>query len=64
MAYKKQTFINKSTVLTDQHLNHMEDGIYENSVDIERLTREMENNEIWMFELEDGTVVNKQVVVR
>lgn len=29
MAYKKQTFIDRTTVLTAEHLNHIEEGISE-----------------------------------
>lgn len=38
MAYKKQQFVNNTTILTAEHLNHMEDGIYENSVAIDAIT--------------------------
>lgn len=37
MAYEKQTFVNNSTILSAEHLQHIEDGIYQNSVDIENL---------------------------
>lgn len=32
MAYEKQTFENNVTVLTAEHLEHIEEGIYQNSV--------------------------------
>lgn len=35
MAYKKQQFVNNTTILTAEHLNHMEEGIYKNSLAIE-----------------------------
>lgn len=33
MLYEKQTFIDDYTVLKAEHLEHIEDGIYQNSVD-------------------------------
>ena len=42
MAYEKQTFENKTTILSAEHLEHIEDGIHQNSEDIKRL-----ENEIW-----------------
>lgn len=36
MIYEKQTFVNDSTVLTAEHLEHIEDGIYKNSTELEK----------------------------
>ena len=37
MSYNKQTFKNEFTVLRAEHLNQMEEGIYQNSVAIENM---------------------------
>jgi hypothetical protein len=40
LAYEKQTFANNETVLKAEHMDHIENGIYQNSVDVERLENE------------------------
>lgn len=37
MSYRKQSFVNRVTVLTAEHLDHIEDGIYKNSLEIDKL---------------------------
>ena len=36
MAYEKQTFVDNETVLSAEHLNHIEEGIIQNEKDIEK----------------------------
>ena len=43
MAYKKQKFINNSTVLTAEMLDHIEDGIATNDHNIDKLTTAVNN---------------------
>ena len=43
MAYEKQTFENNSTVLNAEHMEHIKNGVYQNSVDIERLNADKLN---------------------
>lgn len=43
MAYTKQTWIDGVTVADEDTLNHIENGIYNNSVDIENNSRDIEN---------------------
>lgn len=40
MAYEKQTFVDKSTVLTAEHLNHIEQGIVDVENTVDNLTAE------------------------
>lgn len=59
MAYQKQTFVNNSTVLTAEHLEHIEEGIYQNSVNNVKSingTTPDENGNVEIETGEDSTV--------
>ena len=45
MAYEKQNFVNNSTVLTAEHMDHIEAGIVENETNISKLSRQVAEND-------------------
>lgn len=61
MAYEKQTFVDNETVLSAEHLNHIEEGIIQNEKDIEKKADLDEEGKLKEEQLPDSAVTTEQL---
>lgn len=61
MAYEKQTFVDNETVLSAEHLNHIEEGIVQNEKDIEKKADLDEEGKLKEEQLPDSAVTTEQL---
>ena len=63
MAYTKQTFVNNSTVLTAEHLQHIENGIEEVALSVDNMKKngyeEIANAVLELIPIYDGEAVEE-----